>query len=425
MSDEHDEEPAGAEDAAPLSRWGALAFRDFRFYWAHGLLQGVARNMRDMLTFYLVYDLSGSALQLGITGLFQGAPIILFGLVGGALADALNRKTLLIVSQAANLVSMLALTALVFTGLVETWHLWIFASFWSAVNALGRPAQRAYLPRLVPRAYVMNAITWFGALSQGTLFAGPILGGLLIAFVGVGWAYAANSALLFFAIAATVAIRASGEQEGGARQPSLRSIWDGVLFLKSREVLLSSYLLDFGVMSFGFFRPLTPILALDVYEVGEVGLGALNAAPAAGSILGSVALLLMRDPPRKGIIIVLSYAAYALGLIWLGISPWFWLALAALVSLGLTDVLSFTAKQALIQLVAPDRFRGRAGSLSTITAGVGNSTGSAEMGGLAAVTGAPGALIINGFIGLGVTAVAALTWKGLWRYDQRKEPISD
>ena len=197
VSDERGEEPASAEEAAPSSRLGALAFRDFRFYWTHGLLQGIARNMRDMLTFYLVYDLSGSALQLGITGLFQGAPIILFGLVGGALADALNRKTLLIVSQAANLVSMLALTALVFTGLVESWHLWLFASFWSAANALGRPAQRAYLPRLVPRAHVMNAITWFGALSQGTLFAGPILGGLLIAFVGVGWAYAANSTLLF------------------------------------------------------------------------------------------------------------------------------------------------------------------------------------------------------------------------------------
>ncbi len=424
MSVERGEEPAGAE-AAPSSGWGALAFRDFQFYWAHGLLQGVARNMRDMLTFYLVYDLSGSALQLGITGLFQGAPIILFGLVGGALADALNRKTLLVVSQAANLVSMIALAALVFTGLVEVWHLWLFTSFWSAVNALGRPAQRAYLPRLVPRAHIMNAITWFGALSQGTLFAGPILGGLLIAFVGVGWAYAVNSALLFFAVAATVAIRASGEQEGGSRQPSLRSIWDGVLFLKSREVLLSSYLLDFGVMSFGFFRPLMPILALDVYEVGEIGLGALNSAPAVGSIIGSITLLLMGDPPRKGIIIVLSYTAYALGLIWLGISPWFWLALAALVALGLMDVLSFTAKQALIQLVAPDRFRGRAGSLSTITAGVGNSTGSAEMGGLADVAGAPGALIINGFIGLGITAAAALKWKGLWRYDQRKEPPSD
>ena len=131
------------------------------------------------------------------------------------------------------------------------------------------------------------------------------------------------------------------------------------------------------------------------------------------------------DPPRKGIMILLSYVAYTLGLIALGLSPWFLMALAVLALLGFMDVISFTARQALIQLVSPDRFRGRVGSLSTILSGLGNSTGSTEMGALAAVVGAPGALIINGFVGLGITAASGLKWMGLWRYDQRKEKPED
>ena len=412
-------------EVAGRGRWGALAFRDFRLFWAHGFLQGIARNMRDLLTFYLVFDISGSALQLGITGVFQGVPILFFGLVGGALADSANRKTLLVYTQLASFVSIVLIAFLVFADLVQVWHLWLLTSWSAAMNALGRPAQRAYLPRTVPRGHIMNAITWFGALSQGTLFVGPALAGLLIAPLGVGGAYMINAVILLLAVVATVAIRASGAQVGAPRKASLGAIWEGALFLRSRQVLLSTYLLDFGVMSVGFFRPLLPILALEVYGVGEVGLGLLASAPAAGSIMGSVVLLALGDPRRKGVIIVSSYAAYALGLVALGLSPWFWLALVALTFLGLMDVVSFTVRQALIQLASPDEFRGRAGSFSTILAGIGNSTGSAEMGALAAATGAPGALIINGFIGVGITLAAATRWRGLWRYDQSKEVASD
>lgn len=406
-------------------RWGALAYRDFRFFWAHGLLQGVARNMRELLTFYLVFDISGSPLQLGITGVFQGVPILMFGLLGGAMADAMNRKTVLVWTQAANVVALGVVAALVFSELISVWHLWLLASFTSATNALGRPAQRAYLPRMVPRARIMNAITWFGALSQGTLFVGPMLAATLIAGVGVGSAFAVNAVILLGGTLATLGIRASGEQEGPPRKVSLGAIWEGARFLRTKEVLLSTYLLDFGVMSFGFFRPLMPVLAFDVYDAGEVGLGLLTAAPAIGSVLGSVALLAIGDPNRKGMVVIVAYLAYAFGLVALGLSPWFWLALGVLVFLGLMDVISFTVRQALIQLVAPDQYRGRAGSFSTILAGVGNSTGSAEMGALSGIVGAPVALVINGFIGVGITASAVLKWGALWRYDQRNEVAED
>ena len=228
-------EDAGAE--AP-GRWGALAFRDFRFFWAHGLLQNLARNMRETLVFYLVWDLTGSELDLGITAVFQAIPVLVLGLLGGALADAADRKKLLIYTQAANFAAMALLPVLIFTETVEVWHLWVLTTFWSGTNILGRPAQRAFLPRLLPRSHVMNGITWFGALSQGTLFGGPFLAGTLIAVVDVGWALVVNSAILFFAIVATIAIRTSGKQVGEQRKVSLAAIWEGARFLKTKEVAL-------------------------------------------------------------------------------------------------------------------------------------------------------------------------------------------
>ncbi len=424
----HGEEPSA--ENAPLGRWGALAIRDFQLFWTQGLLQALARNMRELLIPFLVFDLTGSKLDLGITGLFMTLPIVVLGLLGGALADAVDRKRLLIYTHTANFLATALLPVLIFTETVQVWHLWLLASFWSGVSILGRPAERAFLPRLLPRSHVMNGITWFGALSQGTLFGGPLIGGVLIAAVGVGWAFAVNAAFVFLAIAATVAIRTSGEQMGEARRVSFAAVWEGARYLRTKEVLWGAYLMDFGVMSFGFFRIIMPALAEEVYGVGSVGLGMLVAAPAAGSFLGTAILLRMGDPPRKGVIIVLANVGYSLGIAMLGLaaltlSSWFYLALAVLAFLGLMDVVSFTARQALIQLVAPDYYRGRVGSFSSILAGLGNGTGSSVIGGMSTLAGVPGAFIINGCICLSITAASGLKWRGIWRHDQRTEPAAD
>jgi len=429
MATERQGEESGTPDA-PLGRWGALAIRDFQLFWAQGLLQGLARNMRELLLGFLVFDLTGSTLDLGITGIFMTLPVIVLGLLGGALADAVDRKKLLIYTQAANFAGLALLPVLIFTGAVQVWHLWLLASFWSGMSILGRPAERAFLPRLVPRSHVMNGITWFGALSQGTLFGGPLVGGVLIALVGVGWAFAVNAVFLLLAVFATMAIRTSGEQLGEARRVSLAAIWEGARYLRTKEVLWGAYLMDFGVMSFGFFRIIMPALAEDVYGVGAIGLGMLVAAPAAGSFLGTGILLRMGDPPRKGVMIVLANVGYSLGLAMLGLaalalSSWFYVALAVLAFLGLMDVVSFTARQALIQLVAPDYYRGRVGSFSSILAGLGNGTGSAVIGGVSSLAGVPGAFIINGCICLSITAASGLTWRGIWRHDQRTEAPAD
>jgi MFS family permease len=410
-------EPAYVAVERPPSKLGALAYPDFRWFWAHGLLQGIARNMREMLTFLLVYELSGSALLLGLTGFFQAVPSIIFGLIGGALADSVDRKKLLIYTQAANVVSGALLATLVLTNNAAVWHLWVFTSFWTAVSVLGRPAQRAYIPRLVPQSQVLNAITWHSSLSQGTLLAGPLAAGFLAALLGIGWAYVAICVVLGAALVSVFFIKAPGLPEGPPRKVSARTIIEGIQFVRMQEVLLAAMVMDLGVMSVGFLRPILPILALDVFEIGTVGLGVLGAAPAVGAVAGSMTLLIVGDFRRKGRVIVLAYASYALAMIVLGLTPWVGLALVALAVTGYMDVMAFTVKQALIQIVAPDQFRGRAASLSSILSVTGNGTGAMEMGALAGAFGAPGALLINSALALSMTGVITLRWMGLWRHE--------
>lgn len=430
--------PSGSSElppdtSLPVSSWGALGFSDFRYFWASGFFQGIARSMRDTLTFLLVFQLSGSALALGVTGVFQAVPAILFGLLGGAMADAMDRKKLLVYTQGANVVAGVLLAFLVVFDFIAVWHIWLFASFWTGVHILGRPAQRAYMPRLVPANHLMNAITWFGALTQGTQIFGALAAGFIAAIMGVGWAFMVNAAVLIVALVAILPIHASGKPEVEGRGVSFRTIWEGVQFVRLKEVLVSSFVLDFGVMSVGFVRPILTILALDVFMVGEAGLGVMNAGTAVGSVLGTLILLKIGNVERKGAVILVAYGLYSIGLLGLGgaswfpgdgaqgaevfgASLWFLAALSALTLMGSMDVVAFTLKQSMIQLVAPDQFRGRAASLSSILSVLGNATGAVENGSMAAVFGAPGAIVINSFVALGVTGVVGARWRGLWGY---------
>ena len=407
---------APSRPTQPVSSLSALAFPDFRMFWFHAASQGIGRNMRDMLTFLAVYQISGSAVQLGLTGLFQAGPAIIFGLIGGALADTVDRKKLLVYTQSANVVSSVLVAVLVLMSWAEVWHLWLFVSFWTAVNIFTRPAQRAYIPKLVPSTHIVNAITWFGGLSQGTLFIGPLIAGFAAAAFGIGWAYMLNTVLMIVALVAIWFIRASGAPEGEARKVSAKLILEGISFVRMKEVLLAAFVLDFGVMSVGFVRPLLPILALDIYDVGETGLGIMNAATAVGAVTGTFVLLKMGNIERKGAVIVAAYAIYSVALAGLGLAPWFALALLALGLMGMMDVLAFTLKQSLIQIVAPDEYRGRSVSLSSIMSVLGNATGAVEMGAMTAAVGAPTALVINSAIALGVTGIVGSVWRGLPRY---------
>jgi MFS family permease len=411
----HGPEASTTGDQTTVGPLGALAFRDFRLFWASSISHGVSRYMWEMLNYYLVYELSGSALKLGLTGLFQTIPVLVLGLFAGGLADAVNRKRLLVLTQSLSTLPSFLVAALVATGNIQVWHLWAITSFSSAVGIFGRPAQRALLPQLVPAAYVLNAITLHSAPSQGTLMIGPVLAGVLVDEAGLSYAYLVNGLFQLIGLILFVAIRTSGEPEGPRRRVSVRTLVEGVRFVGAQKILLASMLLDFGVMAVGFYRLLFPVLAKEVFGVGATGLGLLNASPAVGAVLGSLTLLVLGNVQRKGALVVLSYVVYggALGL--LGVSSVLWIGVLAAGILGYADILGYTARQALYQLAAADQFRGRVNSIAQILANLGNSSGAMTMGTLATLLGGASAAVLTGAgLTLGMVLAIHLRWRQLW-----------
>jgi MFS family permease len=187
-------------------------------------------------------------------------------------------------------------------------------------------------------------------------------------------------------------------------------------FIWFQRILLGMFLVDFGLVIVGFYRPILTILASDVFHVGGTGLGILFAAPAIGSFMGFVTLLWVGDVKRKGALFLFSVFGYAFGLAFLGLAPWYWLALVAAWTLGYTDSISVVIRQTLTQLLAPDEIRGRAASFSNLFANAGNALGSMEAGFVAQVIGAGGTLVLGGIVATGLVAAVGLSWRGLWQY---------
>jgi len=217
-------------------------------------------------------------------------------------------------------------------------------------------------------------------------------------------------------VIALFAIGASGKIEGERRHVNLRSIVEGIEFIWVQRIILSLFLLDFGVTLVGFYRPILPIFAADVFNTGASGLGLLYAAPSVGSLLGSTALLLAGDFKRKGVLVIIAALFFAAGLSFLGLAQWFWMAVAAVVVLGFADAISVAIRRVVVQLVAPEGMLGRAASLITVFAQTTNGLGALLAGVAAQNVGAPNALLFgSGLCFLMILAISAAIPQ-LWRY---------
>jgi MFS family permease len=253
-------------------------------------------------------------------------------------------------------------------------------------------------------------------MMQGTQLTAPVIAGFLIDFFGVQASYFADAALLVPSVITTLLIRASGRPQGKHRQISWRSLIEGFEFLWHTRIILSLFLLDFFAVLFGFFRPILPIFADTIYNVGARGLGMLYAAPAIGALVGSAMILAAGDIKRKGALSILATLAFALSLGFLGLSQWFWLGLIALGFLGISDAISVAMRRTVVQLLAPDNMRGRATSFLTVFAQTTNATGAVIAGAGAALLGAPNAALVGSV--LCTLTIIGTCWAipQLWHY---------
>ena len=394
----------------------SLAFRDYRLLFIGGIFSGSANQMRQAFNLYLVYDLSGSALLVGFTGIFQVIPALTLGLFAGALADVFDRRKMLMVVNAFSMIPPLGIGALLLTDNLEVWHVFGFTSLTALINVAQGPARNSLVPKLVPSTHLMNAVTLNGSLQQVTFFFGPLLGGLMFETLGGGTTYIINAFFLIPAAIMPAFIRTSGKPEGGRGRVSLGMVLDGMLFIWSRRILFGLYLTDFGLSSVGYFRPMLTILASDVFHVGPAGLGLLFSAPAIGAVFGFITMLLLGEVRRKGALFLIVVMCYALGLVFLGLSQWFWMGMAAGLILGYTDSISLVLRQTLTQLLSPDNFRGRATAFTRLFAQSGNAIGATEAGFMAQAIGPGGALVVGGAVGAALILSVGLAWRGLWRY---------
>ena len=384
--------------------------------WIASVCTAVAIQVRNVAGLYQVYEISGSALQLGLTGFLQAFPFVIFGLFAGAVADAFDRKKLLVVTTVIQLIPSLLLGGLTMTGAIQPWHIFTLSFVGALVEVFNWPARSALIPRLVPPSYMMNAVTLNTIIIQVSFLLGPALGGLLIDYSGLVATYFLTIAMLLPAAIAIFAMRASGIPQGERRRVNFRSIFEGIEFIWIQRIILSLFLLDFGVTLVGFYRPILPIFAADVFKTGASGLGILYGAPSLGAIVGSLVLLMLGDVRRKGVLVVIAALIFAASLALLGASKWFSMAVGATLILGFTDSLSVAIRRTAVQMLAPDGMLGRASSLITVFSQATNGLGAILAGAAAQYLGAPNALLIgSGLCFIMIFAICAAIPQ-LWRY---------
>jgi MFS family permease len=409
-------EPPGGS----VSPFAALGSRNFRLLWSSQLLSNSGSMMQSAAILWHVSVLVPPAhrgLALGMVGLVRVVPIVVLSLVAGVVADAVDRRRLLLVTQTGMALAAALLAYVSFAGVRSVWPIYALAALSSAFWAFDGPARQAFIPNLVPRAHLPNAISLNTIMFQAASVVGPALGGLVIGVWGIGWAYAANAISFAFVIGAllmmrNVPARVREQAASGSRAPDLshHAAWEGLRFVFREPLIRSTMLLDFIATFFASATALLPIFAQDILRVGARGYGILSAAPSVGAILTSVVLVRVIDRiDRRGPILLWSVLGYGIATVLFGLSRSFALTFVCLALTGATDTVSMVIRNIIRQLNTPDEMRGRMTGVNMVFFMGGPQLGELEAGLVANAWGAPFSVITGG---LGcVLAAAWVAWR--------------
>jgi MFS family permease len=361
-----------------------------------------------------------------MVGLVKVVPIVVFSMVSGVVADAWDRRKLMLFTQVGATLVSGTLAVLTFRGLAVVWPIYVLAGLGAAVGAFDLPARQALYPMLVPREHLPNAISLNTIMFQTASVSGPALGGLLIATTSVGWAYVINALSFGFVIVALLMMRDVPERqqsEAGSRDDvSWHAALEGLRFVFRSPLIRSTMVLDFFATFFSSATALLPIFAQDVLQVGATGYGWLYASPAAGALVASAAMVPMTDRiQRRGRTLLWAVAGYGIATVVFGISRSFWLSCACLALTGATDTVSTIIRNIVRQLETPDRLRGRMTGVNMVFFMGGPQLGELEAGAVANWLGAPISVISGGIGCLLATGWVTVTTPGLRRYTNEAE----
>ena len=374
----------------------------------------------SMATFVAVpfqtYELTGSSLAVGLLGVAEFAPILVLALVGGALADAFDRRRLV---QFAEVGAAIVAGALLVNAALpdpQLWVLYVCAALMAAFTAVRRPPLDALIPRLVERDELKAASALQFSFHNMAALAGPALAGVLIAAAGLTVTYAVDVASFAASLVVLTAMR-TPPPPPDAEPPSLRTIVEGLRYAGSRQELVGTYLVDMNAMFFGMPMALFPAIAKG-YGGPEV-LGLLYAAPSAGSIVVTLTSGWTARVHRHGRAVVFGAGAWGVAIVGFGFADALWLAVGCLVVAGAMDTISGIFRSALWNETIPDHLRGRLAGLEMISWSSGPLLGNAEAGFLAALAGVRASVVTGGIACVAGTAALAFALPRFWGYDSR------
>jgi MFS family permease len=399
---------APSSPPTPPGRLAAFRYRDFRLFWFSLFVSNIGTWMQMTATNWLLYQLTDSPIQLGLNGIFRAIPAIALGLISGTFADRYDRKWLMLWTQLILGGLSLALGILDHAGHIQAWQIYLFTFISSSVGSFDGPARQALFPSLVPRSVLPNAVALNSLLWKGAALLGPTLGGIAIGAMGTAGAFYANAASFLVVVIALLFMRASSPPVE-KRRHFFTETREGFSYIVGRPIILGLTVMEAFGSLFGLDHAMLTILASDVFHVGAEGFGFMQSARGVGAVIGSAIFIGMGHRAKQGKILLTSAILYGAGFALFGLSPSFPIALALLTFVGAMDTVWGAARGTILQMLAPEKFRGRVMGVFQLSNRGLHPLGQTETGFIVPLIGAREATFAGGMI------ISIMTLMTVWR----------
>jgi MFS family permease len=351
-----------------LQTFSALRHRNYRLYWWGMLVAITGWQVQMVAQAWLVYDLTKSTALLGLVGLTQAVPTIVLTLFGGVVADRVDRRRLLIITQVMTGALLFLLATLVATDLIRLWHIFVIAFVVGGVWAFDQPARMALVPHLVERDDLMNAVAVGSMVWQGSRIAGPAIAGLLIGFAGIAPCFYLTTLGMLVMVLALRAVKIPPVAPQAGRQNVVKNLAEGVAYVVRNPVFSTLIGMTFFNSLFGMsYVSMMPVFARDVLGVGSQGFGFLYGVSGVGALVGTTVVASLGDVQRKGWMMLLGGAAFGAFVVLFAVSRVYPVSLALLFCMGAVNSVYMTTVNTVLQSLVPDDLRGRVMGIYTLT----------------------------------------------------------
>jgi MFS family permease len=391
--------------------------RDLRLVVLGNFVSGMGTQATLVALPYQLYIETHSALLVGLLGAVELVPIIVSALLGGAVADRMDRRRLLLLDQIGLVLIAAALAAVSFAGHPSVAILYVLAGLLAGFSALQNVVRSAIVPMLVSRERMRSALALNYGLYQLTMVIGPGIGGLVIAALGVGAAYTIDAVSCFAIVFAVTAMSPLPPFEVAEHETIRRSIAEGLRYVRGNQALLGSFAIDLVAMTFGMPRALFAVLSVSVYHTGASGTGVLYSAVSAGATVAAVTTGWLSHARRLGLVVIWAVIAWAVAIALTGLATSLWVAAALLAVAGAADSVSAVCRSTINQSVTPEQMRGRMSAVYSLVVTSGPRLGDIESGTVAGATSARFSVVSGGLACLVCVGLVMIAFPALKRYD--------